>query len=645
MENFFKTLGYVSVGLTLIFLLVRIGYWISANRFRRSAARLTKAQNISLFTPNYTKDEISESLSTYINPDCGQADPSHESDFRHIADIREPIFEALDRFLSHADRKRHILILADSGMGKTSFCINYYNYKRSHMDFFTAIISLSRPNSDKYISDIKNPSSTVLILDALDEDAAALDGAEDRIADLLSKSADFKSVIITCRSQFFRDARSIPKDTGVSVITPRKRSAARTYTLHHLYLMPFSDSQIDQYINKQFPIWNIRNIKRRGLARELVKRVPELSGRPMLLELVPDLIRDESTSKELYDLYSYLVEGWLKREADWISSEKLREVSKDLAVEIHTLSSKGLGDRITRNRLNEIALNVDSAISKWEHLSTRSLLNRDNDGLIKFAHRSVMEYFFVLAAIDGDVRCLDLRWTDVMRDLLVSWGYTQSGVERLSDARRLLKSDLGRTSLIPLSDPPAEPGFVTSTDFQLATERRSSRSGARRIVSRHWRADSLSCQTQSHGLTIVDVECDLEWLLPFAGGDVDAETAGQFQTTVAIHKNAASEQNFRDPSYEELITLVEGLEASGNLQALVLGNLYFIGDVTGERTQLLVEIFSDKPRHNHLRCIDYSRQIYASEHKISVYELSLYRDVEEFHRVKAFPIYVRNLPD
>ena len=300
------------------FLLVRFGYWVADRRHVTAASRLKREQDQSIFTPSYTRDEIADALRTYVLPDCGQADPSHESDFRHVADIREPVFQALDRFVVNSLRRRHFLVLADSGMGKTSLCLNYYEHRRRSGTESVALVSLSRPGADRSIEGVASKRDTLLIIDALDEDVAAQGDVEGRLADLLGRAADYKAVIVTCRSQFFRDARSIPQDTGVSIISPRAAGGAATYSLWHLYLMPFSEGQIDEYLRKQFPIWKLRSLRRRGAARALVRRVPELSGRPMLLELVPDLVRDGVEAQELFDLYNYMVERWLEREQRWI---------------------------------------------------------------------------------------------------------------------------------------------------------------------------------------------------------------------------------------------------------------------------------------------------------------------------------------
>jgi hypothetical protein len=187
---FVKIVGAVSTVVGLCFLLVRIGYWFADRRHTHSAALLKRQRDQSVFTPSYTDAELAEAFRAYVQPDRGQADPSHEADHRYVADIREPVFASLDRFVDHALRRRHFLVLADSGMGKTTLCLNYYQHARRQRKDSVALVSLSRPGADAKIGAIVNKRDTLLIIDALDEDAAAQNDVETRLTELLGPAAD-----------------------------------------------------------------------------------------------------------------------------------------------------------------------------------------------------------------------------------------------------------------------------------------------------------------------------------------------------------------------------------------------------------------------------------------------------------------------
>ncbi len=74
----------------------------------------------------YDVGEIKRATEYYIPPDCQSVDPSGSEDFRRVVSTREPLFETADRLFGNPSEHKFILVLADSGMGKTSFFLNYY---------------------------------------------------------------------------------------------------------------------------------------------------------------------------------------------------------------------------------------------------------------------------------------------------------------------------------------------------------------------------------------------------------------------------------------------------------------------------------------------------------------------------------------
>src|SRR5688572_6038722 len=75
----------------------------------------------------YDQATIEQSTRYYIQPKCSNIDPAQEQEIRHaLIATREKLFDKVDYFLDRDMSQRHLLILADSGMGKTSFVLNYY---------------------------------------------------------------------------------------------------------------------------------------------------------------------------------------------------------------------------------------------------------------------------------------------------------------------------------------------------------------------------------------------------------------------------------------------------------------------------------------------------------------------------------------
>ncbi len=74
---------------------------------------------------SFTDAEITQAVVNYIEPDASNVDPANEDDLRDFAFVREQVFPAIDRSLDSTD-KVHVLVLADSGMGKTTLLLNLY---------------------------------------------------------------------------------------------------------------------------------------------------------------------------------------------------------------------------------------------------------------------------------------------------------------------------------------------------------------------------------------------------------------------------------------------------------------------------------------------------------------------------------------
>lgn len=239
-------LKLAGAAILLILAVGRFGYFVSTIRGKLRAADLKSKLNESVFAGPFSDQDLTAAFSHYIEPDCSQTDPSNESDLRHVADLRESIYSAVDRFADQPGQRKYLMILADSGMGKSSFCLNYFAHRRkSKTGDSVALISLALPDAFGDIGLIRNPRDTILLLDALDADPEAIVRFGERLRELLSKTVRFKKVIITCRSQFYLDDQSIPVETGQHVITPRKVGEGGTYKIFHQYLMPLSLDQIN----------------------------------------------------------------------------------------------------------------------------------------------------------------------------------------------------------------------------------------------------------------------------------------------------------------------------------------------------------------------------------------------------------------
>ncbi|VXB00572.1 putative NACHT domain protein [Luteimonas sp. 9C] len=542
---------------------------------------------------SFTSEDIAHSRRNYIAPSCMQTDPANEDDSRTVVALG-PLFKTIDDHFEAGGPKRHVILLADSGMGKTSFCINYYAReikKRKSKRRRIAVISLGRENAVDEIKRFSDKRNAICFLDAFDEDHRAVGDPDGRLAELMNAAADFRNVVVTCRSQFFADDAAVPVSSGIMYVAARKAGQSRELPLHRLFLAPFSAKQIQAYLAKQFPLTSLRNWRFRREALALVTSISELSTRPMLLELLPDLVRDGRSITELFGLYEFLVEKWLERESDWISPSDLRDISIELAVRCYHLQRSGHGDRIAPSILEEIAEAHSAPLETWK-LKSRSLLNRDIEGQFKFAHRSVLEYLFLLAALKGDARCYSVEWTDLMKDLLVSWGSSDpSGT--YEKAALVLQLDHSATGLFPLASPLAQPALRSAADCRKALKGDGISFRQSRRIPVTWRHRSLqiTCvQSSDHvsAYKVYDSTNGISWFINdvsriLGGNERDIYRDRRYQ--VGVQTDLIGEPRIdsrRLPSIEEMLSLWESepflVQEHGFGAVLDKHEIYWLGD-------------------------------------------------------------------
>ena len=139
--------------------------WIPLWQQRRKQRLLQRRFGAEFFDAG----AIARSTRYYIPPFCVNVDPTEEAEIRLVFPVKEPLFEAIDRFLTEEPSYRHCLLLADSGMGKSSFVLNYYarNQRRpQRRRHRLVVVPLEIPKDLEHINAIENPQDTALIHDA-----------------------------------------------------------------------------------------------------------------------------------------------------------------------------------------------------------------------------------------------------------------------------------------------------------------------------------------------------------------------------------------------------------------------------------------------------------------------------------------------
>lgn len=415
---------------------------------------------------SYTKEEIFRATSYYVIPDCQNVDPSGGEDWRLTFPVRQNAFSAIDFLLSARSAQKYSLILADSGMGKTSLLLNYFsrhwNSRKRRSKFNLALIPLGQPNVEKQMQSVSDKENTVLFLDALDEDTKAIDNHRLRLTDLLRAASDFRHVLITCRTQFFPRDEEIPAETGLLRVGPIAAGESKEHCFYKMYLSPFSDGQVDTFIKKRFRFWHLKD---RSKARRIATRIRDLTVRPMILAHVPDLLESEANFTHSFQIYEEMVSAWLRREHPLVKDTvTLRAFSEYLAIDIlkerqrrgaEKISSAELDQLLSKFLMNDSETTelVKHSLERWQ-LRSRSLLNRDAAGNWKFAHRSIMEYSAAISIFDKQIEIPTLLLTDQIKIFL----------EELFMHRKSSGAQAARSKLVPLHRVRDKPLSFTSID-------------------------------------------------------------------------------------------------------------------------------------------------------------------------------------
>jgi uncharacterized protein YjbI with pentapeptide repeats len=383
-------------------------------RQRLTERAISKDFGVDLYLPVVIRD----ATRFYVRPEASSLDLSQEMEEpSNRVPTREDLFKAVERFLDDNSEHRHMLLLADSGMGKSAFVLNFYAYNKRQFArnrYRLAIVPLGHPKAINKIKEIESKRDTIIFLDAFDEDPAARGDYWARLKILMEECSEFKRVLLTCRTQFFPKDDAIPTTTGLVKVGPRNDEAH--YEFWRLYISPLSDEQVEKYLRYRYHFWEFR--KRRD-AREIVHKVPLLTLRPMLLANIPEIIKAKVSVSFSWQLYELMVRTWYKREQGWWPDVKtIQTFSEEIAVKLHLNYLHQKADRIARSELSTFIRNLSVPIDEW-NATTRSLLHRDADGNFKFAHRSIMEYLFIKRYIAGDKRCRNVAWTDQMQQFMV----------------------------------------------------------------------------------------------------------------------------------------------------------------------------------------------------------------------------------
>ena len=370
-------------------------------------------------------------------------------------------------------------------MGKTSFVLNYFAYHwrhwRKRRRFDLAVVPLGTPKADELIKAVSKPADTVLFLDAFDEDTHAIRNHLERIGKLLDLTEDFRQVLITCRTQFFRRDEEIFRETGKIRVTITSAGQPKEYFFFKLYLSPFSDEQVQAYLKKRFSKWQR---KQRRAAQEIVEKIPDLIARPMLLSHIRELVQSGKKFQYAFQIYEEMVDGWLERERGFVKDKNaLRRFSESLAVDLYINRETRRAERVDHHQLEPLARQFGiTNLEDWQ-LRGRSLLNRDAEGNYKFAHRSIMEFLFIKRFVENSKAVQKTQWTDQMKRFFLEMIHHQR------ETSHQVSFDFIRAALSKIDDVQSRPLFTLRSK-----EKKLDNAEAQKMTRTHGFFDSIKNQ-------------------------------------------------------------------------------------------------------------------------------------------------------
>lgn len=365
----------------------------------------TKLENHQHQTPEYNLD-YSAAISAqknYIPMRFQDKDPCNlEEPIDNFKDIScTPVYFKMNMLFSGKNNFHYFLILADSGMGKTTFLchILFSYYKRLFTRYEIKFIPLFLDEVFNEINAIKNPEKVILLLDGLNENIEAQKNPNKYFKKLIIATLKFHKVIITCRTQFFDSESKEPSNNYYKI-----NSHGKIILLQKKYISPLKCKEIQTYCDKKYFCHNITNNKNYEYLKTLIQKTPKLIIRPMLLAHVENIAKNKKKKcTYVHEIYYEIIMQWLRDESANTTDENIRylyEFHQTLAREMYNANSA----HITKTKIKDMCQLMKPSI-KWHDIKNKSLLNRNNIGNYKFSHKSIWEYFIAANAFSD----LDFR--------------------------------------------------------------------------------------------------------------------------------------------------------------------------------------------------------------------------------------------
>ncbi|MEM6342959.1 MAG: SUMF1/EgtB/PvdO family nonheme iron enzyme [Bacteroidota bacterium] len=356
----------------------------------------------SVLRPHYSYAEVKEATRYYITTRGQSISPTDHDESNKLIPRQDLLDLFIDEvFLPSGDHKKFYAILGGAGMGKTTFFINLVLRYRHRLSWQfwrrknpILLLPLADPKCLERIKKIEEPKDVILLLDALDEDPAVRNqGYAERLDAIVEATQDFRTVLLSSRTQFFPDESQEPGITKIGKHGP----SGGMQKFEKIYIAPFSKKDIRKYLALRFPWWKHST---RRKAHKIVERTENVMVRPLVLSYIKALINLRG-SNSLYHIYERIIQDWIERESNKPAvasrsdfKENLHQFSIKIAEELLARFRSNQGSFIPESEFEALAAEYNLGLNDLE-MKSRSLLNRNAVGEYKFAHKSIWEYFLM----------------------------------------------------------------------------------------------------------------------------------------------------------------------------------------------------------------------------------------------------------
>ncbi len=376
-----------------------------------------KSMRLLIRSHHYDPVTVKRALMFYVPLKCQGTAPFKDRIItRDRAVIRKDLAVFTTAFLDRFT-KRNLLILADSGMGKTSFALNYYIQhlrRRSSARIKLVLVPMGAPKVDELILGVSDKKNSVLFLDGLDEDVAASQNRLDRVRALLEMGREYRNVILTSTIAFFPKDLRMPVKRGHARIGAGKGQQGQFHDFQKIYISPLTQSDLKQCVSRQFSIFE-GPLKKRVM--EFIDTTPLTHINLFTLDYVKEIFQEEGTTHLKTELYEKILAAWIQKEPHWADKRQLENVVLQLAVDIYLGRKEREAEMIRHAELVQKFQEQGITVHPFSS-DLKSLIFQDPSGMVKFVHRSVMEYGFVKRLVSGDKNCFQTVLTDQMTRFL-----------------------------------------------------------------------------------------------------------------------------------------------------------------------------------------------------------------------------------